>query len=132
MRDWLFILDPTEPKLNGKHPTKERVLDLAKAAPGGEWWLARRRYMAVGDRIWIYFAAPVMEVAAVADVEGEPWEVTGDAKYPWRFRAALNLKATEALYRLPVALAAMSNQNPQGVPLVRDVDLALFRTHAKL
>ncbi|WP_432011910.1 hypothetical protein [Streptomyces cucumeris] len=132
MRDWLFILDPSEPNLDGKHPTKDRVLDLAKTASRREWWLARRRHMAAGDRIWIYFATPVMEVAAVADVQGEPWEVSGDAKYPWRVQAALNLEGTRALYRSPVPLAAMSNQHPQGVPLVRDSDLALLLSHAKV
>lgn len=29
--------------------------------------------MAPGDRIWIYFATPVKEVGAVAEVVGEEW-----------------------------------------------------------
>jgi hypothetical protein len=132
MRDWLFIVNPTDTTMDGDFSSKERVLELAKTAPRREWWLARRRHMAAGDRIWIYFATPVKEVAAVAEVEGKPYEVAGDAEYPWRFPAVLNLKATRALYRSPVPLAALANQHPQGVPLVRDSDLQLFLTHAKL
>ncbi|WP_405891327.1 hypothetical protein OG427_38615 [Streptomyces sp. NBC_00133] len=132
MRDWLFILDPTDTTMDGDLSSKDRVLELAKTAPRREWWLARRRHMAPGDRIWIYFAAPLKEVAAVTEVEGEPYEVTGEAQHPWRFRAALNLDATRALYRSPVPLAALANQHPQGVPLVRDSDLALFLRHAEL
>ncbi|MFE9764776.1 hypothetical protein ACFYPC_09635 [Streptomyces sp. NPDC005808] len=132
MRDWLFIVDPTDTTMDGDHSSKDRVLELAKTAPRREWWLARRRHMAPGDRIWIYFATPVKEVAAVAEVEGVPYEVTGDAEYPWRFPAVLNLEATRALYRAPVPLAALANQHPQGVRLVKDAELELFLTHAEL
>ncbi|MFF1272711.1 EVE domain-containing protein [Streptomyces marokkonensis] len=132
MRDWLFIVNPTDTTMDSDYSSKERVLKLARTVPRRDWWLARRRHMAPGDRIWIYFATPVKEVAAVADVVGEPYEVTGDAEYPWRFPAVLNLVATRALYRSPVPLSSLANQHPQGVPLVRDSDLALFLAHAKL
>ncbi|CAL9304556.1 EVE domain-containing protein [Streptomyces rochei] len=132
MRDWLFIVKPTDTTMDGDYSSKERVLDLAKTAPRREWWLARRRHMSPGDRIWVYFATPVKEVAAVAEVVGEPYEVLGDAKYPWRFPAVLNLGATRALYRSPVPLSALANQHPQGIPLVRDSDLPILLKHAKL
>ncbi|MFJ4339121.1 hypothetical protein [Streptomyces sp. NPDC088915] len=132
IRDWLFILKPTEMTADGGLSSKDRVLELAETAPSQEWWLARQRRMTPGDRIWIYFAAPVKEVAAVAEVEDEPFEVTGDVQYPWRFRASLDRDATRALHRSPVPLAALTNQHPQGVPRVRDSDLALFLKHADL
>ncbi|MEU5166473.1 hypothetical protein [Streptomyces mutomycini] len=132
MRDWLFIVKPTDTTMDGDFSSKERVLELAEAVPRQEWWLARRRHMFPGDRIWIYFAAPVKEVAAVAEVVDKPYEVTGDAEYPWRFPAVLNVDATRALYRSPVPLSALSNQHPQGVPLVRDNDLQLLLKQAKL
>ncbi|MEU2539418.1 hypothetical protein [Streptomyces iakyrus] len=69
--------------------------------------------MALGDRIWVYFTTPVKEVAAVAEVVGEPYEALGDAEYLWRFQAVPNLGATRALYRSPVPLSALANQHPQ-------------------
>jgi hypothetical protein len=127
----LYIVSPEDRKLDGQPATKERMLKLAETAPRGSWWLSRPRHMAPGDRIWIYFATPVKEVAAMAEVEGAPYEVT-DTEYPFRFPAVLNLRATRALHQHPVPLAALTNQHPQGVTLVKANDIGLLLKHAGL
>lgn len=132
MQDWLFIVKSTEPTLDGELVTKERALELAEKARRGDWWLSRWRRMEAKDRVWLHFASPVKEIAAVAEVEGEPREVTGDSEYPWRFPGTLSPEATRRLYRNPVPLRALVDQHPQGVTRVKDEDLKLLLRHAGL
>ncbi|MEU6810495.1 hypothetical protein ABZ920_16170 [Streptomyces sp. NPDC046831] len=134
--DWLFIVKPTDTGLDdgssAGSSAKDRMLALAETAPRREWCLSRWRRMASGDRLWIYFASPVREIAAVAEIEDEPYEVTGSPRQPWRFTATLNAAATRRLYLDPVPLHALSNRHPQGVTRVRDGDLGLLLDHAGL
>ncbi|MGW7128862.1 hypothetical protein ACWGIA_11080 [Streptomyces bobili] len=132
MRDWLYIVDPTEPSPDGQRLTKDRVLKQAETEPRQRWWLSRPRHMVPGDRIWIYFATPVKEVAAVAEVEGPPYGVAGDTKFPFRFPALLNFPATRALHQNPVPLATLSNRHAQGVTFVKANDIGLLLSHAGL
>ena len=131
MRDWLYILNPKAKTVNGENHTKDGLLKLAETAPERDWWLSRPRHIAAGDRIWIYLSSPVKEVAAMAEVEGEPYEVT-DTDYPWRFSVVLHLQATRALCQAPVTLSALANRHPQGVTGVKPDDLELLRKHAGL
>ncbi|MGV9253080.1 hypothetical protein [Streptomyces sp. NPDC003697] len=130
--DWLFIVKPTDGDPDGGALAKDRMLGLAETAPRREWCLSRWRRMAPGDRLWIYFASPVREIAAVAEIEEEPYEVAGSPRQPWRVTATLNPAATRRLHLDPVPLHALSNRHPQGVTRVRDGDLGLLLEHAGL
>ncbi|WP_221357134.1 EVE domain-containing protein [Streptomyces beigongshangae] len=130
--DWLFIVKPEGASADGGSSAKDRMLALAETAPRREWCLSRWRRMAPGDRLWIYFASPVREIAAVADIEDEPYEVTGSPRQPWKFTATLDPAATRRLHRDPVPLHVLSNRNPQGVTRVKEKDLGLLLDHAGL
>jgi hypothetical protein len=130
--DWLFIVKPADTAPDGGSSAKDRMLELAETAPHREWCLSRWRSMAPGDRLWIYFAAPVREIAAVAEIEDAPYEVTGSPRQPWRFTATLDPAATRRLHRDPVPLHALSNRHPQGVTRVKESDLGLLLEHAGL
>jgi hypothetical protein len=130
--DWLFIVKPADTAPEGGSSGKDRMLELADTAPRREWCLSRWRRMAPGDRLWIYFAAPVREIAAVAEIEDEPFEVAGSPRQPWRFVATLDPVATRRLHRDPVPLHALSNRHPQGVTRVKAADLGLLLDHAGL
>jgi len=130
--DWLFIVKPADASAGGGSAAKDRMLALAETSPRREWCLSRRRRMAPGDRLWIYFASPVQQIAAVAEIEDEPYEVGGSPRQPWRFTATLNPAATRRLHCDPVPLHALSNRNPQGVTRVRDGDVGLLLDHAGL
>ncbi|MEU9893125.1 hypothetical protein ACIBCS_10070 [Streptomyces phaeochromogenes] len=130
MRDWLYTLKTIATTTDGQLSTPANMLQRAETAPRGIWWLAAKRHMAPGDRIWFYFTAPYAVIAAVAEVEDVPYEVQGDADYPWRLPAALDLAATRALNGNPVPLSALSNQHPQGVIGVRAADLKTLLRHA--
>ncbi|MFE9684344.1 hypothetical protein ACFYXC_06295 [Streptomyces sp. NPDC002701] len=130
--DWLFIVKPADASASGGSAAKDDMLALAETAPRREWCLSRWRRVAAGDRLWIYFASPVQEIAAVADIEDEPYEVAGNPRQPWRFAATLNPAATRRLHRDPVPLRALSNRNPQGVTRVKDGDLGLLLERAGL
>ncbi|GAA2277845.1 hypothetical protein GCM10010145_58550 [Streptomyces ruber] len=130
--DWLFIVKPADTAPDGGSSAKDRMLELAERAPHRVWCLSRWRRMAPGDRLWIYFAAPVREIAAVAEIDDEPYEVAGSPRQPWRFPATLHLDATRRLHRDPVPLHALSNRHPQGVTRVKDSDLRLLLDHAGL
>ncbi|WP_367046156.1 hypothetical protein [Streptomyces sp. Je 1-332] len=132
MRNWLYILDPKKNQMDGGPSTPRHVLALAQTSPRQDWWLSVPRHMQRGDRIWIYFATPEKKVAAMGYVEDEPYGVTWDAKYPWRFSATLHEQATRALHNSPVKLAEMTNQHPQGVTLVKSQDLPLLLKRAGL
>ncbi|MDG9706368.1 hypothetical protein [Streptomyces sp. DH37] len=132
MDDWLFIVKPSDAAADGGPSAKDLYLELARTAPEREWCLSRRRRMAAGDRLWVYFASPVREVAAMAEIGGEPYEVPGNARQPWKFPATLHLEATRSLHRDPVPLHALANRHPQGVTRVGPADLALLLRHAGL
>src|SRR5690242_17832560 len=57
--DWLFIVKPADTASDGGSSSKDRMLELAETAPRREWCLSRWRRTAPGDRLWIYFAAPL-------------------------------------------------------------------------
>ncbi|MDO0929467.1 hypothetical protein QQY24_30185 [Streptomyces sp. TG1A-8] len=128
--DWLFIVKPADTAPDGGARARDRMLELAETAPRREWCLSRWRRMGPGDRLWIYFAAPLREIAAVAEIEDEPYEVAAGQRQPWRFTAKLDAAATRRLHRDPVPLHALSNRHPQGVTRVKDDDLGLLLDHA--
>ncbi|GGM16114.1 hypothetical protein GCM10010129_70400 [Streptomyces fumigatiscleroticus] len=130
--DWLFIVKPADTVPDGGSSAKDRMLELAETAPRREWCLSRWRRMTPGDRLWIYFAAPVRQIAAVAEIDREPYEVMGSPRQPWRFTATLDPDATRRLHRDPVPLHVLSNRHPQGVTRVKESDLELLLDHAGL
>ncbi len=132
MQDWIYCVNPTLASAGGEPETKEYVRELAVTRPEMVLCLAARRYMEPGDRIWIYFATPVKEIAALTVVAAVPKEEPGDARYPWKVSTVLNAKATGALYDRPVPLAALANQHPQGVIRAKPADVPLLEAHAEL
>ncbi|MFD8271760.1 hypothetical protein [Streptomyces flaveolus] len=130
--DWLFIVKPAAAAPDGGSSAKRHLLELAETEPRREWCLSRWRRMAAGDRLWIYVASPVREVAAVAEIEGEPFEAAGNPRQPWRVPATLSPAATRRLHSDPVPLHLLANRHPQGVTRVKDADLALLLRHAGL
>lgn len=131
MREWLYPVDPKTADRDGVPPTPDRYLRLAEAGRTSFWGLRAKRHIELGDRLWVYFKLPLGIVAAMAEVEDEPYEIQDDPdEFLWEFPAVLNLVATRALNRNPVPLAALSNQRPQGVRGVPDRDLVTFLRHA--
>ncbi|MFF8879891.1 hypothetical protein [Streptomyces flaveolus] len=130
--DWLFVVKPAAAAPDGGSSAKRHLLELAETEPRREWCLSRWRRTAAGDRLWIHVASPVREVAAVADIEGEPFEAAGNPRQPWRVRATLSPAATRRLHSDPVPLHLPANRHPQGVTRVKDADLALLLRRASL
>jgi hypothetical protein len=109
------------------------VLATARARSGSRpWWLAACRALAPGERLWIYFSSPLQYVAAMAEVDEEPYVIDGDPEYPWRFGATLHRDATIALNRAPVPLSRLTNQHPQGVFRATADDIAILTRAASL
>ncbi|MET9443869.1 hypothetical protein [Streptomyces sp. NPDC006610] len=106
MTDWIYVLNPNKDTLDGEPSDKETMLQLAQEDPHLELWLARRNRMGVGDRLWFYFTHPEPAVAAVAEVDEEPWE---DPEAPGEYLvgAVLLAEPTRALYRDPVGRAEL-------------------------
>lgn len=131
MREWLYPVDPKTADRDGKPPRPDRYLKFAEAGRTQFWGLRAKRHIQLGDRLWVYFKLPLGIVAAMAEVEDEPYEIQDDPDgFLWEFPAALNLEATRALNLDPVPLSALSNQRPQGVGGVSDADLVTFLRHA--
>ncbi|MGJ3561744.1 hypothetical protein ACR6C2_39985 [Streptomyces sp. INA 01156] len=83
MADWIYILNPNKDTLDGEPSDKETMHRLAEEDPGLELWLSRRNRMKRGDRLWFFFTHPESAVAAVAEVNGEPWENLEDPGVPY-------------------------------------------------
>ncbi|MFD3456033.1 hypothetical protein ACFWVC_28120 [Streptomyces sp. NPDC058691] len=134
VREWLYVLDPKLDTVEGGPSTSARVAQLAGQDTGPEqWWLGRKlKDMRAGDRLWMYFAAPEGRIAAMARVSSEPYAAPAGAPKPYLVDATLDVKATAALVKNPVMLAAMANQHPQGCVGLGDADLALVLKHAGL
>ncbi|GGZ68209.1 hypothetical protein ACFOOM_11220 [Streptomyces echinoruber] len=99
MADWIYILNPDRDTLDGEPLDKEEMHRLAEEEPELELWLSRRYTMKPGDRLWFFITRPEAAVAAVAEVDKEPWEEPGA---PYLVAATLLPEATKALYRDPV------------------------------
>ncbi|WP_329236314.1 hypothetical protein OG488_34200 [Streptomyces sp. NBC_01460] len=103
MQDWIYILNPNKDTLGGESSDKDRMRRLAHTDPERDFWLSRRNRMNRGDRLWFFFTSPESEVAAVADVLGEPYEAgPPDSECAFRVDVTLLPGPTAALYDHPV------------------------------
>lgn len=134
MNNWLYVL---RPELNTTHDgpsTTAHYRQLAATGPFSCYWDLGRPLKAfgAGDRIWIYFATPENQVAAMADVTSDWYLAPTGARKPYRFDGDLHAAATRTLTLNPVPLTAMTNHFPQGCIGVTDADVRLFERHAGL
>ncbi|WP_225994801.1 MULTISPECIES: EVE domain-containing protein [Streptomyces] len=103
VQDWIYILNPSKHSLDGEPFDKDTVRRLAHQDPEGDFWLSRRNRMNPGDRLWFFFTSPDSEVAAVADVMGEPYEADPpDPESVYRVDVTLLSGPTDALHGDPV------------------------------
>ena len=103
MADWIYILNPNKDTLDEEPSDKETMRRLAEEEPALELWLSRRNRMEIGDRLWFFFTHPESAVAAVAEVDKEPWDDPEDPEVSYLVGATLLDEATQALYRAPVS-----------------------------
>ncbi|CAL9318731.1 hypothetical protein [Streptomyces labedae] len=126
MADWIYILNPNKDTLDGEPSDKETMLRLAEEEPALELWLSRRNRMKTGDRLWFFFTHPESAVAAVAEVDEEPWDDPEDPDVPYLVGATLLTAATRALYRVPVSrdelglgqVRSVQTVKPQALPVL--------------
>ncbi|GHE94381.1 EVE domain-containing protein [Streptomyces griseoluteus] len=102
MEDWIYILNPNKDTLDGEPSTKETIRRLAHEEPELDLWLSRRNRMSPGDRLWFFFSQPESAVAALAEVDKEPYEDPEDAEFAYRVEVTLLPEATDALCASPV------------------------------
>ncbi|MFJ3552385.1 hypothetical protein [Streptomyces sp. NPDC090114] len=126
MADWIYILNPNKDTLDGEPSDKETMLRLAEEEPALELWLSRRNRMKTGDRLWFFFTHPESAVAAVAEVDEEPWDDPEDPDVSYLVGATLLTAATQALYRVPVGrdelglgqVRSVQTVKPQALPVL--------------
>ncbi|PWI09047.1 hypothetical protein DIZ27_18915 [Streptomyces sp. NWU339] len=132
MADWIYILNPNKDTLDGELSDKETMHRLAEEDPGLELWLSRRNRMKRGDRLWFFFTHPESAVAAVAEVNGEPWENLEDPGVPYLVGATLLPEATKALYRDPVGRDELGLGQVRSVQKVKPEALSVLLARAGL
>ncbi|MFF4794834.1 EVE domain-containing protein [Streptomyces sp. NPDC001276] len=118
--------NPNKDTLDGEPSTKETIRRLAHDDPELDLWLSRRNRMARGDRLWFFFSQPESAVAAVAEVDGEPYEDPDEPDFSYRVDATLLPKATDALCRNPVGrdelglgqVRSVQKVKPQALPVL--------------
>ncbi|MER5755475.1 hypothetical protein [Streptomyces sp. NPDC002088] len=119
MADWIYILDPDKDTLDGEPSDKETMRQLAVEEPELELWLSRRNHMQPGDRLWFFFTRPESAVAAVAEVDEEPWEDPEDPDVSYLVAVTLLPEATQALYREPVSRDELGLKQVRSVQKVK-------------
>ncbi|UXY23058.1 hypothetical protein N8I84_33425 [Streptomyces cynarae] len=123
MEDWIYILNPNKDTLDGEPSDKETMRRLAHEEPDLDLWLSRRNRMSRGDRLWFFFSNPESVIAAVAEIEGEPYD---DPHFSYRVDVTLLPEATDALYRNPVGredlglgqVRSVQKVKPQALPVL--------------
>ncbi|MFE1507032.1 hypothetical protein [Streptomyces sp. NPDC058726] len=126
MTDWIYILNPNKDTLDGETSDKETMRRLAEEEPELELWLSRRNRMKHGDRLWFFYTSPESAVAAVAEVDEEPWDDPEDPDVSYLVGATLLTAATQALYRAPVGrdelglgqVRSVQTVKPQALPVL--------------
>ena len=133
MHNWIYVLRPELDSTDDGPSTSAHYRQLAPTEPNRWWDLGRPlRAFGAGDRIWIYFATPEKQVAAMADVTTNWYSAPAGARKPYRFEGDLHVAATLALARNPVPLTALTNKFPQGCFRASDADVKLFEKHSRL
>lgn len=132
MADWIYILDPKRDTLDGEPSDREAIRRLAEEEPGLELWLSRRNRMERGDRLWFFFTHPEPTVAAVAEVDQEPWNDPDAPDIPYLVGATLLPGATKALYRDPVGRDELGLGQVRSVQKVKPEALPVLLARAGL
>ncbi|MET7290578.1 hypothetical protein ABZS79_00190 [Streptomyces griseoloalbus] len=132
MADWIYILNPRKDTLDGEPSDKETMRRLAEEEPELELWLSRRNRMRPGDRLWFFFAQPESAVAAVAEVDEEPWEEHEDPDIPFLVAVTLLTEATKALHRDPVGREELGMGQVRSVQKVKPEALPVLLARAGL
>ncbi|MFF9063281.1 hypothetical protein ACF09K_32035 [Streptomyces sp. NPDC014882] len=132
MADWIYILNPNKDTLDGEPSGKETMHRLAEEEPELELWLSRRNRMQRGDRLWFFFTHPESAVAAVAEVDQEPWNDPNEPDIPYLVGATLLPEATKALYRDPVGREELGLGQVRSVQTVKPEVLAVLLARAGL
>ncbi|GAA2423568.1 hypothetical protein [Streptomyces glaucus] len=132
MTDWIYILNPHRDTLDSEPFGKETVRRLAEEEPELELWLGRRNRMRPGDRLWFFFTSPDAAVAAVAEVDEEPWEEPDDPDVTYLVAATLLPEATKALYRDPVSREELGLGQVRSVQKVKPEALPVLLKRAGL
>ncbi|MFD6903669.1 hypothetical protein [Streptomyces sp. NPDC060077] len=132
MTDWVYILNPNKDTLDGEPSDKETMRRLAEEEPQLELWLSRRNRMRQGDRLWFFFTSPESAVAAVAEVDEEPWEDPEDPTVSYLVAVTLLTEATKALYRDPVGQSELGLGQVRTVQMVKPAALAVLLSRAGL
>ncbi|MFI7020219.1 hypothetical protein [Streptomyces sp. NPDC050164] len=132
MADWIYILNPNKDTLDGEPSDMETMLRLAEEEPALELWLSRRNRMRMGDRLWFFFTHPESAVAAVAEVDKEPWGDPEEPDVSYLVGATLLTAATQALYRAPVGRDALGLGQVRSVQTVKPQALPVLLERAGL
>ncbi|MGX4688708.1 hypothetical protein [Streptomyces sp. JNUCC 63] len=132
MEDWIYILNPNKDTLDGEPSDKDTIHRLAHEDPELDLWLSRRNRMNRGDRLWFFFSHPESAVAAVAEVDGKPYEDPDDPDFSYRVAATLLPEATEALSRNPVGRDELELGQVRSVQKVKPQASAVLRARAGL
>ncbi|WNZ07465.1 hypothetical protein [Streptomyces sp. 11x1] len=133
VQDWIYILNPNKDTLEGEPSDKETVRRLAHGDPERDFWLSRRNRMNPGDRLWFFFTSPESEVAAVADVVGEPYEAAPeDPQFSYRVDVILLPGPTDALYGNPVGRDELELRQVRSVQKVKSGALKILLERAGL
>ncbi|MET9973241.1 hypothetical protein ABZZ80_47240 [Streptomyces sp. NPDC006356] len=132
MADWIYILNPRKDTLDGELSDKDTMRQLAEEEPELELWLSRRYRMRAGDRLWFFFAQPESAVAAVAEVDEEPWADDEDPDTPYLVAVTMITEATKALYREPVSREELGLGQVRSVQKVKPEALPALLARAGL
>lgn len=132
MADWIYILNPDRDVLDGEPSDKEAIRRLAEEEPELELWLGRRNRMERGDRLWFFFTHPESAVAAVAEVDEEPWKDPEAPDIPYLVTVTLLPEATKALYRDPVGREELGLGRVPSVQKVKPEALPVLLARAGL
>ncbi|MEU5361904.1 hypothetical protein ABZ354_00080 [Streptomyces sp. NPDC005925] len=132
MADWIYVLDQRRDTLEGEPADRETIRRLAEEEPELELWLGRRNRMNPGDRLWFLFTHPHPAVAAVAEVDQEPWEEPDDPDVTYLVAATLLPEATKALSRDPVSREELGAGQMRSVRKVKPEELRVLVERAGL
>jgi hypothetical protein len=132
MEDWVYILNPNKDTLDGEPSNKETVQRCARAQPELDLWLSRRSRMSPGDRLWIFFSSPTSAIAAVAEVECEPYQDPDDLEFGYRVDVTLLPHATDRLCRNPVEREELGLGQVRSIQKVKKEALSVLLARAGL
>ncbi|MFJ2723860.1 EVE domain-containing protein [Streptomyces collinus] len=105
---------------------------MAHEEPELDLWLSRRNRMSPGDRLWFYFSQPESAVAALAEIDKEPYEDPEDPEFSYRVEVTLLPEATDALHDSPVSREELGLGQVRSVQKVKPAALSVLLARAGL